>query len=151
MPTVEQWIAILAGAGFVGGFLWIQVKRHRNAPIRNAVLSDPPVLQRPVDVKVDQGLGWFTKTLGGYELIVRSRSVQVSLRSQSLGVALGGEWYFWAKDARMGTAKLPFFDRTWITLSVVEGAGAPIRLALSSSDAMDDAWQALLQSGVAVE
>ncbi len=142
-------LVTVAVAVFLAGLLRLKKKDLRLAPIRESTTDEPVFLRTRAAVKPRLQFGlWSTKTLALMELSVGSQTVWLVTRPERVGMVLGSQWYFVARETRIRRTRGPRdpLQREWIVLHGTSG-GAEVEIAVSTPIAPDIVWGALLQAG----
>src|SRR4051794_36978442 len=92
---------VYVAALFVVTAVRVQNRRWRLEPIREAADAERVSLRTHVQVKARHSLGWWsTKTLGAMELTIGTATLQVTTLSERVGMMLGSEWFFSARETQ---------------------------------------------------
>jgi hypothetical protein len=144
---------VYVAALFVVTAVRVQNRRWRLEPIREAADAERVSLRTRVQVKPRHSLGWWsTKTLGAMELTIGTATLQVTTLPERVGMMLGSEWFFSARETQIRRGKLrgDLLRREWIILSGISGGRSAVEVAVrpvASSISIEEVWQALLRAG----
>ena len=146
-----QTVLVFLGLAAVAAVMVMSGLRRsaKNRPVRQSIAGQRVLRETPVHVKYALPTGdWSKKNLALMELVVRDRSVQVTLNRPKFGSFMGSDWYFNVGASRAYRCDIhSSLGSEWIALES-EADGKRIAV-LPKSESLDEVWRSLRDIGMA--
>lgn len=142
--ATPYWFLAIIFAGFVIAIARVQMRNRHISTLRSSVLAQDIRLQVPVRVRTNRfGFG-----LGFMCLVVRTSSIEISLRNRNLGSFLGSEWIFYGGNTFIEWQgdKANSARNEWITMRQTF-QGKNTEVSVTRNDRMNEIWNALIDAG----